>query len=836
LRLLLLAVCVLVAGAAHTQDDEDGYLVKEVEFVGLRSYPEATIRSALGIEIGEFLKPMGFERRVQGVFTSYGIMVQKPRHEPVPGGVKLVIPVVEFEVDLEPRFLGNATYKVSKLREWAGLADRAQMYLYEADRVAWRLKQAYLRQGFHWVEVEWVPGGGDEESAATDVIFVIREGPKVRVTRVSIEGNDSLPDTGVLFWKGGLRHLSKAKTKGRGVFSWWGGVFDEEHLRADLLAMRQVYRDRGWLDAMVELEDPEFNELRNRVHLHIRVDEGRLYRVKELNIEALEVERGPTGVTRETPVPLLFDDAALRAELELLPGKPFEKARMEHDERALRRYYGERGYLESGLFKDPDYPGGWKFLEPVVGFDPERAEVSVTYRLRQGRQRFLRRVDVSGNRHTSDKVVRREISAFPGELANLVELERSRARITGSSFFTDPQDSRHPDPIFVLKDVPGDPDAVDVEFIVEEGRVVDLQLSGGVASDSGLVGILSLSMRNFSAARLPSGPWAMFGEVYRKEAFHGNGETFALEASPGSEVSIWRIAYQHPDVFGSHVDRWGAGFDGTKRDRRFRSHDEERTRIELDISHFFEQGDVSLRVGPVFQSVRIDNLDDGDLPSTLLATPEESYFKGLDFDVRWSKLDNRRYPRNGQYVRWGTTVFGGPFGGDNDLAKSELYYDWYHELGSQEDDARSGLYAGVVAGVARPYGDTSFTHYSERYFLGGSSNMRGFGFRGVGPNEGDYALGGQTMLRGSLEYRFPLYSTPIPGTSRRQEVFRGAWFLDWGILDPDSFALDTDELRASAGFSVGLTQPLPITFSLGWPLREGEGDVTEVFSFRLSLR
>ena len=42
--------------------------------------------------------------------------------------------------------------------------------------------------------------------------------------------------------------------------------------------------------------------------------------------------------------------------------------------------------------------------------------------------------------------------------------------------------------------------------------------------------------------------------------------------------------------------------------------------------------------------------------------------------------------------------------------------------------------------------------------------------------------------------------------------------------------------HSKTGFSVGLTQPLPITFSLGWPLREGDGDETEVFSFRLTLR
>ncbi|MEO2145404.1 MAG: BamA/TamA family outer membrane protein, partial [bacterium] len=104
------------------------------------------------------------------------------------------------------------------------------------------------------------------------------------------------------------------------------------------------------------------------------------------------------------------------------------------------------------------------------------------------------------------------------------------------------------------------------------------------------------------------------------------------------------------------------------------------------------------------------------------------------------------------------------------------------------------------------------------------------------PNEGDHPIGGETMVYGSLELRWPLFSTPIPGTTQRAEMFRGGPFLDFGVLDRNAWDLDMDELRVSYGLNFALVRPIPISFNLGWPLREGEGDDLRVFSFSLSLR
>lgn len=61
-------------------------------------------------------------------------------------------------------------------------------------------------------------------------------------------------------------------------------------------------------------------------------------------------------------------------------------------------------------------------------------------------------------------------------------------------------------------------------------------------------------------------------------------------------------------------------------------------------------------------------------------------------------------------------------------------------------------------------------------------------------------------------------------------------FLDVGVLDPDSFSLDLDEVRSAAGFSISLWLGLPLTLSFGFPIDEGVDDDTRVFRFDIGIR
>ncbi|MDA0948994.1 MAG: hypothetical protein O2799_10750, partial [Planctomycetota bacterium] len=165
-RLLQLALGLLTAvsaallsggsALAAAQQVPDGPVVQEVVFEGLSSFAPEVVQEALGLRTGERLRPMAREQRVAALFRDYGLFVQEIRPVEVEGGVRLEVRILEFEVDLEPRFVGNESYDEEKLREWARLTGRSELYIHEADGVVQGLVSGYRREGYAWVEVEWV--------------------------------------------------------------------------------------------------------------------------------------------------------------------------------------------------------------------------------------------------------------------------------------------------------------------------------------------------------------------------------------------------------------------------------------------------------------------------------------------------------------------------------------------------------------------------------------------------------------------------------------------------------------------------------------------------------
>jgi len=386
--------------------------------------------------------------------------------------------------------------------------------------------------------------------------------------------------------------------------------------------------------------------------------------------------------------------------------------------------------------------------------------------------------------------------------------------------------------------VEGEPDLVDAVVQVKEGRTINANLSGGVASDQGLVGIISLQVNNFDAKKLPSSALGTFGEVYRKEAFTGNDETFGVDLSPGSEVSYWRVFYQHPDFLQRYFDPLGLLFEIQARDRIYRSHDETRRFFRAALTRAFGQGDFQASVGFRTQSIRTQDLATGvELPRTLVNSEGTEDYVGLTASVSANMLDNRRLPRSGWSGRWNNTIYTQSLGSDVNLWKSEVSVDKYFHLSGDLLSAAPGIYLGFGGGLAVPFDEEEGSvNYGERFFYGGSRFGRGFRFRGVGPYEGAYPLGGETFLRATGEYRVPLYTQPVPGTSRRRELFRGSLFVDAGVLDPEAYQVNFDEARVSAGFALGMIEPFPVTFSFGWPIKSEAEDETQTFAFTLTLR
>jgi len=826
----------------------DAPMVRSIEVQGAQRYTKEQLIQALGQPLDTPFDKERVSRGVQTLFEAFKVRADV-QFRMRADGVDLLLVVTEEPFDLEPRFAGNRDIDLETLRRWGHLDEKSEVYRYQSSRVRQRLLEGYRLEGYPFVEIEIKERGlTGAPGELYDVIFEIREGPQVRVKGVEVHGNRSLPETGALWWKDGLLHLAKTELDSPSLFNMHGSKYVEETLQSDLLSMRNVYRDLGWLDAVVELDPPlEYTPDRSGVYIHIRVDEGDPYVVSKLSI------RGVTRSTRpaksggpeelvEAEAPLLFDQKELLALCKLAPGGRYKRSLQQADGSALRKFYGQRGYIGHSSL---DTLERFEVLEPELVYDMKGHKVEVTYKLQQGMQRWIREILFQGSEFTRDRVLRREVDVLPGQVANVDEINRSLGRIYQTNYFNDDMNPvDHHEPAFRFVTLPTDPKWVDLLYTVEEGRVVDFNLSGGIDSNNGLVGRLSLQMRNFDGRNMPSSFWALPTEIFDKQAFHGAGQTLQLDLAPGTIYNQARIRFVEPDLFGTQFNRYILDAELSTTRRLWDFYTENRERASLRLGRDFGRN-LTLYAGVTGQMINITDIkaplsglyppDEPTVPPTLTMEAGRSALNGLTFDLRYWSVDNRLNPYEGLSINWHNGWYGGALGGNWDFVRSQVDFDTYFVLGGRDEEkAQPGFRTSLGIGIADAQGNTPAVPYTERFFLGGLNNLRGFANRGVGPNTRGQPNGGETMLSGSIEYRIPLSTQVEPGTYREREVFRFLVFADAGVLDENAYSLDFNQLRTSVGVGIGMAYPLPINLYFGFPMRQGDGDQRQTFGFNIS--
>jgi outer membrane protein insertion porin family len=799
-----------------------------IEILGGIRFSEEDILGLLGQEIGQ---PLDAERLSRGVRTLWEIERIRPRVDfrVVGGEVFLRLQALEMPRDPAPRFIGNEREDLDQILEWAGLEQASELYLFESSRVARAIEEGYRKKGYFFAEVEAVTREVDRDSELAaalpaDVIFEIHEGPRVRVRKLEIVGNESLPDRGWWIWRTGLRAEARPELGAPWLFGWFPDYLTSEAVQGDVIGIRQAYRDRGYLDAVVELEELDFSEDRRWVTVRVLVDEGPLYSVRSVRIEGAESEA------------LVLPESELLELCELAPGEPFSQYVIRRDEFGIQRRYAELGYTSHSSIPPEQR---FQFLDPEIVLDPTRPVVDVVYRINQGLPQRIRELAINGASRTQDRVVRREIRLQPGDLVNLGEVERSLARLRGLGFFSSAGlAANHVEPFFRFVET-DDPGEKILEFVLEEGSSIRLDAGVQIGTDNGLAGQFGITIGNFDVRRWPS--WGRpVGDIVEGRAFRGAGQSLRLFAAPGTDVNRFQARFDEPDLFGRHYDRIGGSVDWSRFVRFYQTHDE--TRDSLRLSLYKQLGpDTRLGLNWSATEIEVEDLVPGltslsnslGVPQALVDQLGESSLRSIGASLSHNQLDDPRFPREGFQASGSVDVHTDLLGSDYDFVSALFNYTQYGDLG---EERRSPVYnLRLRAGVQVPFGDTEDVPFTERYFLGGSRWLRGFRFRGVGPNENGFAQGGATMIAGSFEVLWPILIQDRPDLRRPMDVFRGGFFVDAGVLDPDPFELDLDELRLSVGVTLGMVQPIPIRLNFGFPVLEEDGDSKRTFTFTFSL-
>ncbi len=371
-----------------------------------------------------------------------------------------------------------------------GLLKGAQITPNMIDRAKILAKRYFDDKGFKNADIE--VRQRDDVSNKNQVILdvIIDKKEKMKVRDIIIEGNAQLSSSKI---KGGfLRKGAFAKTHEAGKLSslFKAKKFTPERWAADKKKLIEKYNELGFRDATI-LEDTVWNADEKHVNIHIKVNEGKKYYLRNITW---------VGNT-------VYSTDYLSAVLGMKKGDVYDQKllnkRLTEDEDAVGNQYWNHGYLFYNL--QPTEVN-------IVG-----DSIDLEMRIVEGQQAHLNKVRINGNDRLYENVVRRELRTKPGDLFSKESLQRSARELATMGHFD--AEKVNPDVRPNYED-----GTVDINWNLEQKSNDQIEFSLGWGQ-TGVIGKIGLKLNNFSMRNL-------FGKNKERRGLLpiGDGETLSLGA------------------------------------------------------------------------------------------------------------------------------------------------------------------------------------------------------------------------------------------------------------------------------------------------------------------
>ncbi|MHC4575302.1 MAG: POTRA domain-containing protein, partial [Planctomycetota bacterium] len=286
-------------------------------------------------------------------------------------------------------FADKRTYKDKKLLGILGFkkGDYIDAVLARVGRE--HLEEFYLKKGFAFVKVEL----DENRISEKEVIYTYRvtEGPRVKIKWVKFSGNKAAATKA-------LKEVTRTSKKKWLLFA---KDYSEERVSEDTRRLEDRYWDMGFLDYKIGATK-DFSADRRKVRITFVIDEGPVYTVERVVLRGAQQIYG-------VDINGGLDEEGLRARLRLREGEVYRERRAKRDAKQLRKLYREHGFVDAEV----------ELLKPE--FVPDTSKVNVTIEISEGRQFRIGRIDITGNKETQDKVIRRVLDSYdfqPGKLYN----------------------------------------------------------------------------------------------------------------------------------------------------------------------------------------------------------------------------------------------------------------------------------------------------------------------------------------------------------------------------------------------------------------------------------
>ncbi len=534
------------------------------------------------------------------------------------------------------------------------------------------------------------------------------------------------------------------------------GIFDPgyyipETLELDVIAIKTLYAQEGYMEPLIR-SDAVLSEDKQNATVLIDIEEG---------------HRTLVGTTSIRGLTVLSEKEAYDA-ISLKPGLPFRNYMVRSDENTL-----------SGLISSHGYPH--VKVTGKVDFSQNRTKADVMFAVDEGPFVRMGQIYYSGNFRTKEYIVSREIEMNPGAPFSLGRMLEGQRTIRDMEIFNEVQ----------FRTIGLREKAEDIHLFVEmeEKKPYYIQTGLGYQTDLGTYINLKAGDRNLLGRNKDLWFGGSLSEIgYRGEAWYSDPRLFRADISTSLGLFTEKKEEFNKN-FGVKIYGASLGFS-----RKWTS---------------------QLSTG---LSVRYENRKKYDINRTDVDIDEddEALFRSRNLivvtpSVAYDTRDSVIRPRSGLF----TTISADISQGINDDLDSFIKYnmDGRYFRTSKSIPWLTLACLGRV-GYIDPQGNVQDVPDDQLFFLGGTSDVRGFKENMLLFDANKDPVGGRFSMAGSLEARIDLGGN-----------FELTTFVDAGRIENTEISFDDTDIRTSAGIGLRYITPIgPIGLLYGHKLDRKNGE------------
>jgi len=682
--LLLLALPLLGPSFLSGQQTAEGATIGnlEIEFIGVQNVNVEVLRANMQVRSGMVYSEAIVDDSLRALYST-GLFeyIDVKRTQISDGKLDLIFRVKSKYRVLAVYYDGN--YRVKERRLKKEISTRANGSLNErlVKVDSQTLFEFYQKKGYTQVKVDYSIDR-DPETGFGEVTFNIDEGPKVKVSKITFQGN-------VL--EKNRRLVKQMKTRPWNWISWLtgSGKLDEVQFEEDLIAVKDYYREEGYLDVEIYEDQIEYDySRRKKLEIKIPMTEGRQYLLGDISVTGNE----------------LFPSELLVAGIQLRKDDVFSPEEVDEAREAFTDFYGSVGYLDSrvDVQRIPNLDTGAIDLEFVIS---------------EGERFRVESINIEGNTKTKSVVILRELTLAPGMPFDLVRMKIAEQRLDNTQWF---------EKVEATDEHTNIPQRRNLKVTVEEGRTGNFTFGAGYSSIQRAVGFIEITQGNFDIFN-----WRSF--------FQGDGQKLRIRLEAGSRSSQMSIYFEEPYFLDNYFHQLAFGFQVFNEESDFLSTLYQETRVGFEVflrKHLFELIEGRLSYG--LQDVNLDFFSQipfafrsffGENELDPARNRVSSQISKVTLALSRDTRDKLLFTTRGTRLQLINTVAGGPLGGTQSFGRVQFIGSTWiptFELGQ-------GILVDLRAGVGFGFNETNRLPFTEQFFLGGPNTIRGYDYRMVGP-------------------------------------------------------------------------------------------------------